>query len=977
MAMTRRKSCHALALMHAFTTCSLCLAQPDAVPPPEAPPWCLSGTACTGGVSVWHNGATIEGVVNYRAGADGVFNRPVVIVEGLDIGEGWSDEDHGYGHITWHDIFGGDVANLPQGPQFRGLLDEVYDLGGDVLFVDFAQGTGDLHGQAALVSHVLELAHSAADVAAPTALVGVSKGGVIARMALSSLEASGQPSCVSQFYCIDSPFDGALLPVGLQGLILGLAPLSDELQSLWQALNSPAARSLLQNHVMGNGDHSLLQAWLSAHAPPENAFNFAVVNSRPNAVAGLTNDPLVRMAWGWTETVESPFFVQANRWSANVAGDLHPAAGVLLPGDLNPWSPTPPLSMATIALQADPVDWENAPGSEATQVDLLVAALAEAMPLPLMDAEAQTQATFVPHTHALGDVAWDEVSLALPSAPRELHASLPMHHRQWILDRLKGLWLSPGMAAASGIVVEDLHWGWFAPRRQLLPPLTTVDGAQLVIGTSPTPFHVRTAPCGGEVRIGSGSTLWVGQESTNAAGELLIAGGSRLVVETGGTLAISPNSAVRISSNGTLRLEGGELQMVGDASLEIAHDGRLELGQNALVKLEGASSHVSFSGTLVAEPGSQSEVESDGCWEWNEGSGLWVGALANLHLSSSDNALHRMHGSSTWAGPGWATVDGGVWEWTSGASLKVETNLDVVGWHAEGGTQLQPHVESHRRVRLDDVQHDNLAWVHHGHPEVAKEWQLANGVWSHGFLTLDASSAHMTGSVFNNAPVVADALASPFAVTSCEFHAPWHADEPSVELRNGCGLAWLEGNRWTGGQGLRVANSSATLACNAWNGCTAAVRLEGPGTHCFAPSCGGGQNQWEANQVHLAFECAELPVVEDGGNVWGSAVGEFAQGTASLASGQETWWIAGNEWDISLIDNPWQSPVDASLADCHVGGPVDVVMAGWVLAPACAPGSPDVRPTEKHLQRLPPSFHWNVLGQRIPDRTLNQRLEAP
>ena len=975
--MTGRISPHAVALALWLTACFMCFAQPNAVPPPESPPWCPSGTACSGGVSVWHNGVMVEGVVNYRAGADGVFDRPVVVVEGLDIGTGWSEEEHGFGQITWHDIYGGDVVNMPQGLQFRSLLDEIYDLGGDVLFVDFALGIGDLHGQAALVSHVLELSHSAADVGAPTALVGVSKGGVVARMALTSLEALGQPSCVSQFYCIDTPFDGALLPVGLQGLILGLAPLSEELQGLWQALNSPAARSLLQNHVMGNGDHSSLQAWLSANAPPENAFNFAVVNSRSGAVAGLSNDPLVRLAWGWTETVESPFFVQANRWNANVAGDLHPAAGVLLPGDLNPWSPTPPLSMATISLEADPVDWENAPGSEATHVDLLVAALSEAMPLPLMDAEAQTQATFVPHANAFGNVAWDGVSLAAPSAPRELHASLPVHHRQWVLNRLKGLWNSPGMAAADGLVSEDLHWGWFAPLRQLLPPLTTHDGAQLVIGTSSTPFHVRTAPCGGEVRIGPGSTLWVGQESTNAAGELVIAGGSTLVIETGGTLAISPNSAVRVRSHGTLRLEGGELRMAGDASLEIAHDGRLELGQNALVQLEAASSHVSFSGTLVAEPGSQSEVESVGCWEWNGGSALWVGALANFHLSSSDNALHRMHGSSTWAGPGWATVDGGGWEWTSGASLKVEANLDVVGWHAEGGTQLQPHVESHNRVRLDDVLHNNLAWVHHGHPEVAKEWQLANGVWSHGFLTLDASSAQVSGSVFHNAPVVANALASPFAVTACEFHAPWHADLPSVELCNGCGLSWLEGNRWTGGQGLRIANSSATLACNSWKECTSAVRLEGPGTHCFAPSCGGGQNQWDANHLHLSLECADLPLVEDGGNVWGNALGEFAAGTASLAAGQETWWIGGNEWDISLIDNPWQSPVDASLVNCQVGGPVEVVMAGWVLAPACAPGTPDPRPTEKHLQGLGPAFRWNVLGQRIPASPSNQRIESP
>ncbi len=72
-----------------------------------------------------------------------------------------------------------------------------------------------------------------------------SMGGQVSNYALSTAEAAGETHNVALFFAIDSPFKGANIPIGMQGLVEFLAPLAEEGAAFLQALNSPAASQQL------------------------------------------------------------------------------------------------------------------------------------------------------------------------------------------------------------------------------------------------------------------------------------------------------------------------------------------------------------------------------------------------------------------------------------------------------------------------------------------------------------------------------------------------------------------------------------------------------------------------------------------------------------------------------------------------------------------------------------------------------------
>ncbi|MGB1636975.1 MAG: hypothetical protein ACPHBR_09340, partial [Flavobacteriales bacterium] len=222
------------------------------VPAPQAPPWCPEGTGCTNEVYTAFEGSPVHGAVTFRIGSDNVFDRPVLLVEGFDFGSGWDPDSHGYGNVTWNDIHAGDLVEFPQGLDYRPLLDSLYERGLDLLFVDFEHGTSSLSAKSALLDHVLTLSLSAKTGSHPAVLAGVSMGGLVVRNTLAQWEHQGTPHCVGQYYSVDAPHLGAILPVGLQALVLGLSTLSSDGSELWQALNSDAAHELLQHHISGS-----------------------------------------------------------------------------------------------------------------------------------------------------------------------------------------------------------------------------------------------------------------------------------------------------------------------------------------------------------------------------------------------------------------------------------------------------------------------------------------------------------------------------------------------------------------------------------------------------------------------------------------------------------------------------------------------------------------------------------------------------
>ncbi len=75
-------------------------------------------------------------------------------------------------------------------------------------------------------------------------VVGASMGGIVSRYALAKMENAGKSHCTGAFFTLDTPHNGANIPLALQALgwFYHATGTTDE---LWDALNTPAARQQL------------------------------------------------------------------------------------------------------------------------------------------------------------------------------------------------------------------------------------------------------------------------------------------------------------------------------------------------------------------------------------------------------------------------------------------------------------------------------------------------------------------------------------------------------------------------------------------------------------------------------------------------------------------------------------------------------------------------------------------------------------
>ncbi|MDA0728886.1 MAG: hypothetical protein O3B70_00680 [Bacteroidetes bacterium] len=938
------------------------------IPAPQIPPWCSGNLPCNAHTSTSHDGDVVSGVVHMRLGADQTFDKPLIVVEGLDIGSGWSEANQGYGAITWHDIFGGDPLNMPQGQEFRTFLDQAHALGMDVLFLDFADGTAPLLHQTALLHHVLSLACNAKVGHWPMALVGVSKGGVVGRAALSLLEEQGTPHCVGHFVAIDAPFDGAVIPKGLQALLLGLSSLSEDAQNLWHALQSPAAKQLVCNHLSNDGTYTMWQQWLDAHPAPRHSSNLNILNSRNNVGADLTDEPLLGMTWGWTPTLPSPFFVQVNRWDASQAGNVAPVAGFQLPGDLNPWTSTPPLANAAMLGNVDDIDLENAPGSESTHLSLLLSTLLNTMPLPLIASQAQSQVTFVPHDHAWGDMQWSGFSLPLASQPRETHASLGSHHRQWLLNQLSALWWVPESVNPNNVMTSNHTWGWNAPLRRSIRPMTLAEGTIMNVGNTPEIFAAQTTPCQGELRLRPTSALNIGNTLTGAKGSLDVLPGSTLVLDSGSVVVVAQGSKLVLRDGATLRMEGGQIVVENGGTIAVESGGQIDVLNDALVMLEGPLSAFDLAGHWNVHPGAHVTISCDGQWTWLDGSSCWIGYLGTWEINLEENAHLSMEGQVITSGDGWMTVSDGHMTLAEGSGVEFHAPLKLNSVWLEGHGENSPAF-SIQSVWLTHCDVGNVVWHHDGDPGQPKSWKWSHCEVAHSTLNLTTTSAQISGCTFRDSHVKTSQSALPFLILDNVFDNHWTTDAASLWVSDSDIAVQCQGNVWTGGDGVTLEHGTAIFGCNTWEGCDVALHVEGPTCQtCLSPACGGGYNQLRENQINFSMACAPLPLVGFGENHFGEGSVWMASGTT--CNDDQTWWVQGNSWSSTLLDNPWSSPLAAEVQQCQSWESVDVWMSDPVALASCDGDPPSDRPIKKTRATtgLESILGWNVLGQEVPWR---------
>lgn len=169
---------------------------------------------------------------NYLAFSnDGVLDKPVILVEGYDP----DNNTNPYYYYNYG---------------FNQLVSD----GRDLIVINFPDSTLNMNSNASLVESIIREINASKTGAFPTAVVGFSMGGVVARKALKNMELTGINHNTSIYVSFDAPHMGANSPLALQETVDDLISevdsktagyTSSELKRARNVYNSAAAREML------------------------------------------------------------------------------------------------------------------------------------------------------------------------------------------------------------------------------------------------------------------------------------------------------------------------------------------------------------------------------------------------------------------------------------------------------------------------------------------------------------------------------------------------------------------------------------------------------------------------------------------------------------------------------------------------------------------------------------------------------------
>ncbi len=219
-------------------------------------------------------------------GCDGVFDRPVIIVEGFDA---LNDES---------------IADVRE--KYRSFTDieEILRSNGrDVIYLNFQSGGADIRTNGNVLRNLMESVNREKQGNQPSVVIGESMGGLVARWALRRMEMGGRTHNVSHYISFDAPHRGANVPVGYQKLLEDVDRIAirdlfgigqGEIDDAFDLLDSKAAKQMLLRH-RGANPHPDFTTWQnelnSIGFPSQGGLqNIAIVNGALNGSTAGNGD---------------------------------------------------------------------------------------------------------------------------------------------------------------------------------------------------------------------------------------------------------------------------------------------------------------------------------------------------------------------------------------------------------------------------------------------------------------------------------------------------------------------------------------------------------------------------------------------------------------------------------------------------------------------------------------------------------------
>ncbi|MCB9357912.1 MAG: hypothetical protein H6506_02245 [Calditrichaeota bacterium] len=414
----------------------------DAPPPDQT--WALTASHSFSGTP-----ATGEAYILLAPGHS-LLTKPVVLVEGLDLTNS----------LNWDELY--DLMNQEM------LIETLRSIGFDAVVLNYGNSQVHVQDNAFLVQELIEEINSATGGLEPVVMVGTSLGGITTRYALTYMEANSLPHNVSLFISVDSPQNGANIPIGIQYWADFFADQAAEAAEARDALLTPAPRQLLLYHLSSSGSGT-------AHPDPM----FAALQNDFVALGDYPSQPRLVSVINGSSTQQNSGFLpgaQIISWVYNsllvdIRGNVWAVSNTantrVLQGEINLIWPLPDEFRDVYIAPCLP--WDNAPGGLTATMEELAA-----VPAPYGDIVAlHPSHCFIPSVSALDlsvsdpffDIAGAQNlydlspfdSLYFPVANQD-HVQITPENAEWFINEIVGP-LSPPLLTivAEGDSVR-LNW---------------------------------------------------------------------------------------------------------------------------------------------------------------------------------------------------------------------------------------------------------------------------------------------------------------------------------------------------------------------------------------------------------------------------------------------------------------------------------------------------------------------------------------
>ena len=974
-------------------------------PEPDLPPWPSVNGEDPHWVGIFDNGEAVTGQALVKIGSDGLFDKPLILLEGFDPNVGGHMPAYGYGDLNWEVIWNCDGAFNEALGGLGSMLEAVLQEGFDLVFLDFEDGTRSIYQQAKLLRLVIEQCRDYRANADPMVVIGPSMGGVVARETLRSMEAEGMDHCVRLFAALDSPFRGAYLPIALQEAIAFFAEFSVDAELLFNALLSPAASELLVASPFHSAEiRANLEAHQQQQGSPNRCMNIAVANGNPNVPNSAPD-----LWYAATESFLGWDYVNIHLYGQ--PGDLTHSettsnAPVIFEASLlNPtWEWGESLVLDGLAwTDIDLFHFEDLPGGTSTHM----AKFKSALSLVGIEPDSYTPSSvYVPALSALdlpfespfsaADVDFDFWSLEPIETSPAPHCDVSQHFA-FLWDHIVH-----GQPFQAESFSADTTWclGWQNPTQQMISGTTSPNepeysieiGSSTCNGPGEWPlFSCETSPCSPILTVGAGQTLIIGDSlgAGSSCAQFTLSEGSSLNIQ--GTVHVGPHSTLILEEEAELLLEDGILRVDPFGSVIQKPNSRIKTVGKGTIFLNGSHAvwhnqgvvHLNPFDTLLVT--SQSDSQAGEIEFANETGYTFLGdnglfaikgtAEAEVNLTLTAEAKTAAEGQGTFQ------LDRAFVHFHNEAEWHVGVKSRFTDVTANGFTPDHQFLFSNRMRWQNGTLQDLTLLVSNG--EIAGA--ILQDVAGIGCTAEFADTGiRLDGCDFEQSTVQCSNLAPHSWVTSCSF-VNGVSDLPQLKVSSSTPNLFLDDNRFENHAiGLHLLHTQTTASCNSWIGNEIGILLDT--LSFFDAQSPFGKNQWLDNGIHIRCQQANLPLFESGNNTFGDADDALLLGTlnhpvvgAPTATNPPHVVLQnGNMWPTASVNVPLMVPY-LGLESTTDGGSIHF----WDQSPtqAACTLSPEIQsdnnPKRGTLMESDTVGVKSVLFPNPADATLHISLDQP